>query len=72
MIWLVLFTISSFAQDGNSDSSGYITAPQVGKEIKTTIKVKIVGPIPAIAMSFVWIFPAPAAIAFGGVPTGLK
>lgn len=31
--------------------------------------VNIEGPIPAIAMSFVRIFPSPATIAFGGVPT---
>lgn len=29
----------------------------------------MVGPIPAIAISFVRIFPTPATIAFGGVPT---
>lgn len=31
--------------------------------------MKIVGPIPAIAISFVRMFPTPATIAFGGVPT---
>jgi hypothetical protein len=31
--------------------------------------VKIVGPIPAIAISFVRMLPTPATIAFGGVPT---
>jgi hypothetical protein len=41
----------------------------VGKVAQTVIKVKIVGPIPAIAISFVRILPTPATIAFGGVPT---
>jgi len=59
------------AQSGNSASSGYTTLPHVGKVAQTVIKVKIVGPIPAIAMSFVRIFPTPATIALGGVPTGI-
>lgn len=41
----------------------------VGKVAQTVISVKIVGPIPAIAMSFVRMFPTPATIALGGVPT---
>lgn len=46
-------------------------APQVGNEAHVTINVKIVGPIPANAMSLVLIFATPATIAFGGVPTGM-
>jgi hypothetical protein len=44
----------------------------VGKVAHTVNKVKIVGPIPAMAMSFVRIFPTPATIALGGVPTFIK
>lgn len=42
----------------------------MGNDNQTTSRVKIVGPIPAIDMSFDLIFPTPATIAFGGVPTG--
>ena len=43
--------------------------PYVGKVAQTVTRVKIVGPIPAIAMSFVRMFATPATIALGGVPT---
>lgn len=48
---VVLFNTSFRAHSGNSNISGYITAPQVGKEAQTMSKVIIEGPIPAIAMS---------------------
>jgi len=57
------------AQSGKDESSGYTTAPQVGNVTQTTIKVKIDGPIPAIAISLVRILATPATMAFGGVPT---
>lgn len=41
----------------------------VGKVAQTVISVKMVGPMPAIAISFVRMFPTPATIALGGVPT---
>ena len=46
-------------------------APHVGNDAQVTIKVKIVGPIPANAISLVLMFATPATIAFGGVPTGI-
>lgn len=41
----------------------------VGKVAQTVSRVNIVGPMPAIAMSLVRMFPTPATMALGGVPT---
>lgn len=42
----------------------------MGNDNQTTSRVKIVGPIPAIDISLDLMFPTPATMAFGGVPTG--
>lgn len=57
------------AQDGNSLRPN-TKLPQVGNVAVITAKVIIVGPMPAMIKSVVFIFPAAHAIAFGGVPTG--
>lgn len=59
------------AQSGKVASSGYTMAPHVGKLAQTTNRVNIDGPIPATAISLMAIFPTPATMAFGGVPTGM-
>lgn len=57
------------AHSGNSDRlNTYV--PQVENAITVTTSVMILGPIPAIIKSFVFMCPAAPAIAFGGVPTG--
>lgn len=57
------------AHSGNSDKlNTYV--PQVENATAVTMSVTILGPIPAIIKSFVFMRPAALAIAFGGVPTG--
>lgn len=57
------------AHFGNSDRlNTYV--PQVENAATVRTSVMILGPIPAIIKSFVFMYPAALAIAFGGVPTG--
>lgn len=64
-------TFDGRAQSGKVASSGYTTAPHVGKVAHTTNRVNIEGPIPATAISLIAMFPIPATMALGGVPTGM-
>lgn len=57
------------AHSGNSDRlNTYV--PHVENAAAVMMRVMILGPIPAITKSLVFICPAALAIAFGGVPTG--